>query len=249
MADETLNIEWVKQIAANQRYRSTWFARVNGKDCIVKKISAEGEKLESLVKTLKRQVRFSEILNEEEQKGICLFDMMSEIDGNIVFVRRWCEGKTLDEQLVQKKRFSVPEAVNMILKIARIVATAHAHNVIHGDLKPANIIVSESEEITIIDWDTMTIDNSVEDCYDKNRSVSSEQVVGTPQYMPVEQYQGELNVQCDVYALGVILYQLLTGETPFDVAEPMITTQMAIYKQKHEVQNNHQLLLLQLSDM
>ena len=234
MTNETLNIEWIKQIAANQRYRSTWEANVDGKKSIIKKISAEGKKLEALVKTLRKQVTFSEILNEEEQKGICLFDTMSEIDGNIVFVRKWCEGQSLDELLTQKKRFSMSDAVKMMLKIARIVAVAHSHNVTHGDLKPANIIVSESDEVMIIDWDTMTIDNSVEEFHDSNRTVSLDQVVGTPQYMPIEQFQGDLDPQCDIYALGVILYQLLAGETPFDEAGAMTATQMAIYKQNHE---------------
>lgn len=233
MTNDTLTIEWIKQIAANQRYRSTWEANVDGKKCIIKKISAEGKKLEALVKTLRKQVTFSEILNEEEQKGICLFDTMAEIDGDIVFVRRWCEGQSLETILTQK-RFTVPEAIKLMLKIARIVAVAHSHNVTHGDLKPANIIVSDSDEVMIIDWDTMTIDNSVEEFHDSNRTVSLDQVVGTPQYMPVEQFQGDLDPQCDIYALGVILYQLLTGETPFDEAGAMTATQMAIYKQNHE---------------
>lgn len=233
MTNDTLTIEWIKQIAANQRYRSTWEANVDGKKCIIKKISAEGKKLEALVKTLRKQVTFSEILNEEEQKGICLFDTMAEIDGDIVFVRRWCEGQSLETILTQK-RFTVPEAIKLMLKIERIVAVAHSHNVTHGDLKPANIIVSDSDEVMIIDWDTMTIDNSVEEFHDSNRTVSLDQVVGTPQYMPVEQFQGDLDPQCDIYALGVILYQLLTGETPFDEAGAMTATQMAIYKQNHE---------------
>ena len=236
MTNDTLKIEWIKLIAENQRYRSTWEALVDGKKCIIKKISAEGKKLEALVKTLRKQVTFSEILNEEEQKGICLFDTMSEIDGDIVFVRRWCEGQSLDT-LLAKKRYSVPEAVKLMLKIARIVSVAHSHNVTHGDLKPANIIVSDTNEITIIDWDTMTIDNSIEQFHDNTRSVSLDQVVGTPQYMPVEQFQGDLGPQSDIYALGVILYQLLTGETPFDEAGTMTPTQMAIYKQNHEVES------------
>lgn len=233
MTNDNLKIEWGRQIAANQRYRSTWEANVDGKKCIIKKISAEGKKLEALVKTLHKQVTFSEILNEEEQKAICLFDTMSEIDGDIVFVRRWCEGQSLETILTQK-RFTVPEAIKLMLKIARIVAVAHSHNVTHGDLKPANIIVSDSDEVMIIDWDTMTIDNSVEEFHDSNRTVSMDQVVGTPQYMPIEQFQGDLDPQCDIYALGVILYQLLAGETPFDEAGAMTATQMAIYKQNHE---------------
>lgn len=236
MTNDTLTIEWIRQIAANQRYRSTWEANVDGKKCIIKKISAEGKKLEALVKTLRKQVTFSEILNEEEQKGICLFDSMSEIDGDIAFVRRWCEGQSLETILTQK-RFTVREAIKLMLKIARIVAVAHSHNVAHGDLKPANIIVSDADEVMIIDWDTMTIDNSVEEFHDSNRTVSMDHVVGTPQYMPVEQFQGELDSQCDIFALGVILYQLLTGETPFDDAGAMTATQMAIFKQNHEAES------------
>ena len=54
MTNDTLTIEWIRQMAANQRYRSTWEANVDGKRCIIKKISAEGKKLEALVKTLRK---------------------------------------------------------------------------------------------------------------------------------------------------------------------------------------------------
>ena len=227
-------INWKEKIAENQQFRSTWKVEIDGKEYIAKKIETDNaEKRESLAKQLRKQVRFSEILNEEEKKKICLFETCREEGNSIVFLRSFLKGSSLAEHLL-KKRYTVPEAVGLILQIARIVQTAHTHDVFHGDLKPANIIVADTGEIAIIDWDTMRISDSVRREL-IGGDVTREQVSGTPQYMPIEQFQGKpLAAQNDIYALGVILYQLLTGETPFDFLNGKTSAEIAMYKQRHE---------------
>ena len=231
----TQNLIWKKKISENQQFRSTWLVEVDGVEYIAKKILSDDKtKLESLAKSLKKQVRFSEILNKEEQKQICLYETSFEEDNYIAFLRRFCKGISLADKLSQDKRLSINEAVSTILSISRIVQIAHEHNVFHGDLKPSNIIVSDDKEITIIDWDTMCISSCVNDEL-LGADVTVEQTAGTPAYMPLEQFQGaRLTQQSDVYSLGVILYQLLTGETPFDNIGVKTPTQIAIYKQNHE---------------
>ncbi|WP_294506682.1 serine/threonine-protein kinase [uncultured Victivallis sp.] len=228
------SIVWKTRIAENQQYQSTWHVEVDGVDYIAKRIeTGNAEKLQALVKRLRRQVRFSAILNEEEQKRIALFEEMVETPDYVAFLRKYRDGYPLDKWLAAR-RGSVQDAVDLILKIARAVLVAHEHNVFHGDLKPANIIVGKTGGIAIIDWDTMSISDGVRTEL-IGQDVTIDQVHGTPQYMPVEQFQGrKITAQNDVYALGVILYQILTGETPFDRDCGKTPTQMAIYKQNHE---------------
>lgn len=226
------NINWKRKISENQQFRSTWEVEIDGETFIAKKIETDDQKkLEALVKRLTRQIKFSESLNEDEQKKICLYENKYEGDGYVAFFRKYCPGASLAE-LISRKRYSLTEAVNLVLEISRIVRIAHEHHIYHGDLKPANIIVNDEGEATIIDWDTMTINDSIRK--ELVGDVTEEGVCGTPQYMPPEQFQGEtIGPQNDVYAMGVILYQLLCGETPF-VNVGMTPTQMAIYKQKHD---------------
>lgn len=229
-----LQINWKEKISENQQFRSTWRIEINGKEYIAKKIETDNDaKLEALVKRLKQQVRLSEILNDDEQKKICLFESCYDGKGFVAFVRSFRDGISLDKSLANK-RYTVSEAVNLILEIARIVQIAHEHKVFHGDLKPSNIIIGDTGEVSIIDWDTMRISDEVK-VELIGTDVTMEQVSGTPQYMPVEQFQGaKITQQSDIYALGVILYQILTGETPFDSVGAQTPTQMAIYKQNHE---------------
>lgn len=226
-------VVWKNKISENQQFRSTWLVEIDGVEHIAKKIETDDKKkLDSLVKRLNRQIRFSKILNEDEQRKICLYDTLFEGDGYVAFFRRYCQGKSLDK-LMEIKRYTTLDAVNLILEIARIVRIAHGHHVYHGDLKPANIVINDAGDATIIDWDTMRISDSVRE--ELIGDVTNEEVAGTPHYMPIEQFQGaKIQPQNDVYALGVILYQLLCGETPFDKAETNSATQMAIYKQNHE---------------
>lgn len=227
-------IQWLQKIAENQQFRTTWLVEADGVKYIAKKIETDNsEKLQSLIKLLKRQVRFSAILNEDEQKKLSLFEDIAEGDGYVAFLRKYREGMTL-EQCIATKRYSIADAVNIMLEISRTVQSAHEHNVFHGDLKPANIIVNDAGEVTIIDWDTMSISAGVQ-----AELIGTEVTVvepsGTPHYMPAEQFKGEkVSQQNDVYALGVILYQLLSGETPFDANCGQTPAQMGIYKQNHE---------------
>lgn len=227
-------IQWIQKIAENQQFRTTWLVEADGVKYIAKKIETDNsEKLQSLIKLLKRQVRFSAILNEDEQKKLSLFEDIAEGDGYVAFLRKYREGMTL-EQCIATKRYSIADAVNIMLEISRTVQSAHEHNVFHGDLKPANIIVNDAGEVTIIDWDTMSISAGVQ-AELIGTEVTVVETSGTPHYMPAEQFKGEkVSQQNDVYALGVILYQLLSGETPFDANCGQTPAQMGIYKQNHE---------------
>ncbi len=134
------------------------------------------------------------------------------LDGDLLYtVSEFVEGVSLEDWL-SGKRMTHRESAEFCAKVADAIHFAHQHGVIHRDLKPGNIMLDPSDEPHIMDFGlakreageiTMTVEG---------------QILGTPAYMSPEQAQGEGHTsdrRTDVYSLGVILYELLTGERPF----------------------------------
>jgi tRNA A-37 threonylcarbamoyl transferase component Bud32 len=140
-------------------------------------------------------------------------------DGDTLYiVSDFVRGVTLADHLTASP-FSVREAAELLAKIADALHHAHQKGVIHRDLKPANVLVSEMDGVavpTVIDFG---IARAIGDASTGAVALTAHgQFVGTPEYMSPEQATGatDPDVHCDVYSLGVILYELLTGAPPFD---------------------------------
>ena len=228
------DIKWNRELSRKALFRSTWGVEINGASRIVKKIEAkDNDKLKVLAERLKKQVHFTADQNPEEQKTICLFDDMFEEDGFIAFYRKYRPGASLDS-LISRKRFDPPEAVRICLEIARVLRTAHEKRLYHGDLNPRNIIVGEGGAICVLDWDSTIICDGIQEEL-LGRDAIREDVGASPEYMPLEQFRGEkLQPRMDVYALGVILYQMLCGHTPFDGVASKRPLELGRYKEKNE---------------
>lgn len=140
---------------------------------------------------------------------VTIFDI-SEEDGHISFiVQEFVHGATLYE-LISKQRFSVKQTILLVMKVAEAIAFAHARGVYHRDLKPANLMVDESGGIRVLDFG-LAVDEEMQ------RSARG-QVAGTIAYMSPEQIEGRthhLDGRTDIWSLGVIFYELLTGRRPF----------------------------------
>jgi TolB-like protein/predicted Ser/Thr protein kinase len=136
---------------------------------------------------------------------------VGERDGQCYFSMKFVEGGQLDE-VVKQTPISIRQAVEVIAKVARTVHYAHEHGILHRDIKPGNILVDGNGEPLLTDFGLARL---VETESTVTRTL---EVLGTPSYMAPEQAAGnntKLTRATDVYGLGAVLYQLLTGHPPF----------------------------------
>lgn len=117
-------------------------------------------------------------------------------------------GKTLAHHLAQNEKFGLIEIGQIISQILDGIGYAHAHGVIHRDMKPANILVNNDGRIKISDFGVAHVESST--------MTKVGDVIGSPSYMSPEQFMGgEIDNLADLFAIGVIAYELLTGKRPF----------------------------------
>src|SRR5438132_6103947 len=136
---------------------------------------------------------------------------VGERDGQCYFSMKFVEGGQLDE-VVKHTPISIRQAAELIAKLARTVSYAHAHGILHRDIKPGNILLDAKGEPHLTDFGLARL---VETESTVTRTL---EVLGTPSYMAPEQAAGnkaQLTHATDVYGLGAVLYQLLTGHPPF----------------------------------
>lgn len=133
------------------------------------------------------------------------------------FVMEYVEGSTVYDQIVQKKRFSEQEALDIIIQVAEALEHAHAKGLIHRDVKPKNVMISKSGVVKLAD---MGLARAISDR--EAAEAEAGKAFGTPYYISPEQVRGEVNVdqRADIYSLGATLYHMLTGRVPFEGKDP-----------------------------
>ena len=148
-------------------------------------------------------------------------------DGRPFIVMELVEGKNIGEVLQEEGPFSVPRAVRIATQAARALGVAHKLGVVHRDIKPANIILTtgeQGEEIAkVLDFGIAKLREAAGDA--QPGMTMTGMVVGTPLYMSPEQFMGkkaagEIDGRTDIYSLGVVLYQMVTAQLPFDGDTP-----------------------------
>jgi len=142
--------------------------------------------------------------------NITMLYNMGQTDGCQYMIMEYVEGETLESILKKRGALPVEEVLNMAAHTLEGLQHAHNKDVIHRDLKPSNLMLSVEGEVKIMDFGISRIVGG-------SRLTRVGQVVGTPQYMSPEQIRGmEGNQASDIYSMGIVLYELLTGTTPFD---------------------------------
>jgi serine/threonine-protein kinase len=146
-----------------------------------------------------------------EHPGIVPIHEVGERDGQCYFSMKFIEGGQLDE-VVKQTPMSIRPAVELITKVARTVHYTHEHGILHRDIKPGNILLDAKGEPHLTDFGLARLVES------ESTVTRTLEVLGTPSYMAPEQAVGNNAAVCsvtDVYGLGAVLYQLLTGHPPF----------------------------------
>ena len=137
-----------------------------------------------------------------------------EEDGQPYFVMRYMTGGSLSDRMNQGS-ITVKEAARIIERLAPGLDEAHAKNIVHRDLKPGNILFDRLNEPYVSDFGIAKLSEA-------QANLTGSAIIGTPTYMSPEQAQGEpVDRRSDIYALGVILYEMLSGKPPYKADTPM----------------------------
>lgn len=179
--------------------------------------------------SIDRMSREARIIARLEHPGIVpVHDIGTLADGRVFYVMKWVNGRRLDEYF--DVAASLPERLRVFQRICETVAFAHSHRVIHRDLKPQNIMVGQFGEVLVLDWGLAKVASETPTGAPSEASIPHERasgaepretahgtILGTPGYMSPEQSQGavdRIDERSDVFALGGVLYFLLTGQAP-----------------------------------
>jgi tRNA A-37 threonylcarbamoyl transferase component Bud32 len=132
-----------------------------------------------------------------------------EDDGRPYIVLEYVEGETLKERIRRQGSLPIPEAVAYAIEIARALAAAHNCHIVHRDVKPQNVLIDGEGTAKVTDF-------GIARTLDEEALTSDGRVLGTTDYVSPEQALGRaVTGQSDIYALGIVLYEMLTGEVPF----------------------------------
>jgi tRNA A-37 threonylcarbamoyl transferase component Bud32 len=133
---------------------------------------------------------------------------VGEDEGLTFIAMEYIEGESLEDQLAEGMRYTPEEAIALVTQLADGLDYAHSHGVIHRDIKPGNILIDRMGRSHIVDFGIARIQAST--------MTQTNTVMGTPYYMSPEQVAGrKVDNRSDVFALGAVLYEILTGEKPF----------------------------------
>ena len=132
-----------------------------------------------------------------------------EDEGRPYIVFEYVEGETLKERIRRLGRLPITEAVAYAIEIARALGAAHARHIVHRDVKPQNVLIDEEGSAKVTDF-------GIARTLDEEGLTADGRVLGTTDYVSPEQALGQpVTGQSDLYSLGVVLYEMLTGEVPF----------------------------------
>ena len=146
--------------------------------------------------------------------AVALHDFGQDDEGNLFIAMEYCEGVDLKKVIAEQGRLPMIEAIDVVLQVADVLANAHDKGVIHRDLKPENIMIRRG----IRGVHAKVLDFGIARLMDAGTKLTvAGAIAGTPRYMSPEQVEGrEVDLRADIYSLGIVLFEALTGTQPFD---------------------------------
>src|SRR5438046_2939456 len=160
--------------------------------------------------------------------AVTVYDLRTSADGTIYLVMEYVEGNTIDAEMRKRGKFSPADAVAMLDPIMSVLNAAHAMGVVHRDLKPENIMIGKPSTggppvVKLLDLGIAKLREvaGAEKTGNTNLTIAG-QMLGTPYYMSPEQWgelpedgNSEIDGRADIYSLGVVMYEIITGRRPF----------------------------------
>jgi len=132
-------------------------------------------------------------------------------DGVFFIVMEYVTGETLESIIGREGAIEMPRALDFTCQICNALDHAHRQNVLHRDLRPANIMVADNGLVKVADFGTSRI---------LEAAAIGTTVIGSPPYMAPEQFHGRATFTSDIYSLGVTMYQMMTGTLPYQTPDP-----------------------------
>jgi serine/threonine-protein kinase len=185
----------------------------NGRQVALKVPHPEMEADPVLVERFKREHDIGQVL---DHPGV-VKTFNSEERSRLYMVIEWVDGRLLRSVLNEQKPLPVQRALRITLEICDALDYMHKRGIVHRDLKPENVMVNDDDHIKLIDFGIAMKEDARRLTF-----VNVSSMLGTPDYIAPEQVQGKRGDQrSDMYALGVMLYEMLTGQVPFSGPNPL----------------------------
>lgn len=185
---------------------------LDGDDEFLKRFNAEAQAAASL----------------SQSNIVSIFDVGQD-DGYHYIIMEYVDGKTLKEYITEKGKLNYKEALSIAAQISDALTAAHAKNIIHRDIKPHNILITDDGKIKVADFGIAR--------FGTGQTLSSgNDIIGSVHYISPEQAKGlSVDNRSDIYSLGVVLYEMLSGRLPFEGENPVTVAMMQIEEDPAEI--------------
>jgi raffinose/stachyose/melibiose transport system substrate-binding protein len=178
---------------------------------IIRRAAFPPEQLDRILKRFEREAKALAKLSHPNIVGVIDY---GDYEGSPYLVMEFLPSGTLKDRL--GKPIPWQEAARLLLPVARALGFAHKQGVVHRDIKPSNILITESGEPMLADFGIAKILESGETATLTGTGIG----VGTPEYMAPEQWTGNVTAQSDIYSLGIVFYEMITGRKPYTADTP-----------------------------
>ena len=169
---------------------------------------------ETFVERFKREAQT--VANLNHPNIVQIFDW--GIEGEPFFVMEYIEGNTLTSIIAKKKTISIGDILFISAQVSDGLQAAHSRGLVHRDIKPGNIMITPGGKVKVTDFGIVSIQNEDSDI------TKTGSILGTASYISPEQAQGKpVSVESDLYSLGTVMYELITGRPPFEGETPIAT--------------------------
>ena len=184
---------------------------------VIRLMSAENS---SIAENRNRFILGAQIIAQLKHPNIIPILDVAEVSGRPYYVMSYIEGESIADLLIKEKKLSSIKSINIIVKILSALSEVQDKGVVHRDIKPKNILLNETEEPILIDFGISIIDEGSKVKIDKGFSI------GSPSYMSPEQLDFKpISFYTDIYSVGIILFEMLTGKPPFEGTMSSLITQ------------------------